>query len=92
MRLRHIVLKDAMRRKWRLLYAALGVVIGTMTVVAVLTIARSGEARIVSQLEEYGPNLTVIPALSTVSTSAGSLSLGTITVGENYAGRARHRR
>jgi putative ABC transport system permease protein len=88
MRLRHIVLKDAMRRKWRLLYAALGVVIGTMTVVAVLTIARSGEARIVSQLEEYGPNLTVIPALSTVATSAGSISLGTITVGENYISEA----
>jgi putative ABC transport system permease protein len=83
-KLHQIVAKDVMRRKRRVLYAALGVVIGTMTVVGILTIALAGEARIYSQLEKYGPNLTVVPAISNVDMKLGDLSLGTLAVGENY--------
>ena len=54
MKLYQMVAKDVMRRKKRVLYAALGVVIGTMTVVGILTIALAGETRIYSQLEKYG--------------------------------------
>ncbi len=84
MKLYRIVLKDLRRRRWRVLYTALGVVIGTMTVVGILTLAQAGEARIYDQLEKYGPNLTVIPATSSVEASVGNLNLGTVTVGENY--------
>ena len=49
MKLYQMVVRDVMRRKRRVLYAALGVVIGTMTVVGILTIALAGEARIYSQ-------------------------------------------
>ena len=84
MRLYQIVVKDVLRRKKRVLYAALGVVIGTMTVVGILTIALAGEARIYDQLEKYGPNLTVVPAISNLDMKLGDLSLGTLTVGENY--------
>jgi len=84
MKLYQMVAKDVMRRKKRVLYAALGVVIGTMTVVGILTIALAGETRIYSQLEKYGPNLTVIPAISNLDLQLGDLSLGTLTVGENY--------
>ena len=84
MKLYQIVAKDVVRRKRRVLYAALGVVIGTMTVVGILTIALAGEARIYSQLEKYGPNLTVVPATSNLDMKLGDLSLGTLAVGENY--------
>ncbi len=84
MKLYQMVAKDVMRRKRRVLYAALGVVIGTMTVVGILTIALAGEAKIYNQLEKYGPNLTVIPAISNLDVQLGDLSLGTLTVGENY--------
>ncbi|MDO9334074.1 MAG: ABC transporter permease [Dehalococcoidales bacterium] len=84
MKLYQIVLKDIMRRKRRVLYAALGVVIGTMTVVGVLTIAFAGENRIYGQLEKYGANLTIIPAISRIDTKVGNLSLGTLSIGENY--------
>jgi putative ABC transport system permease protein len=83
-KLYQIVVKDILRRKRRVLYAALGVVIGTMTVIGILTIVRAGEARIYDQLEKYGPNLTVIPAISNIDMQLGDLSLGTLTVGENY--------
>jgi len=84
MKLYQMVAKDAMRRKKRVLYATLGVVIGTMTVVGILTIALAGEARLYAELEKYGPNLTVIPAISNVDVRLGDLSLGTLSVGENY--------
>ena len=84
MKLYQMVTKDVIRRKRRVLYAALGVVVGTMTVVGILTVALAGEARIYSQLEKYGPNLTVIPAISNLDIQLGDLSLGTLTVGENY--------
>jgi len=84
MKLYQMVAKDVMRRKKRVLYAALGVVIGTMTVVGILTIALAGEAKIYDQLEKYGPNLTVIPAISNLDVQLGDMSLGTLSVGENY--------
>ena len=84
MKLYQMVAKDVMRRKQRVLYAALGVVVGTMTVVGILTIAVAGETRIYSQLEKYGANLIVIPAISNLDMQLGDLSLGTLTVGENY--------
>jgi len=84
MKLYQMVAKDVIRRKRRVLYAALGVVIGTMTVVGVLTIALSGEAKIYSQLDKYGANLVVMPVISDVDIGLGGLSLGTLAVGENY--------
>jgi len=84
MKLYQVVLKDVLRRKKRVLYATLGVVIATMTVVGILTIALAGQARIYNQLEKYGANLSVIPATKSLNTGLGDLTLGTVTVGENY--------
>jgi putative ABC transport system permease protein len=83
-KLYRIVLKDIVRRKKRVLFAALGVAIGTMTVVGILTIALAGQTKIYNELEKYGPNLAVTPAISSVDTHLGDLSLGTLAVGENY--------
>jgi putative ABC transport system permease protein len=66
------------------LFAVIGVIIGTMTIIGIFTIAQAGEARMMDQLEKYGPNLTVIPAISSVDMQLGGLSLGTLSVGENY--------
>jgi putative ABC transport system permease protein len=79
-----LVLKDILRRKKRVLYAAVGIVIATMTVVGILTIATAGQTRIYGQLEKYGANLSVIPAISNIDQTLGELSLGALTVGENY--------
>ena len=84
MKLDQLVLKDIIRRKRRVLFAVIGVLIGTMTVVGIFTISRAGEARMYEQLEKYGPNLAVIPAISNLDVNLGDLSLGTLSVGENY--------
>ncbi|PIX27050.1 MAG: hypothetical protein COZ67_04390 [Chloroflexi bacterium CG_4_8_14_3_um_filter_45_15] len=83
MRLYQMVVKDITRRKKRVLYASVGVVIGVATIVAVLTIALAGETSINSQLEKYGANLMVMPAISNIDVGLGGLSLGTLAVGEN---------
>jgi len=84
MKLYQIVVKDVTRRKKRMLYASLGVVIGVATIVAVLTIALAAETNIYGQLEKYGANLVVMPAISDIDVGLGGLSLGTLAVGENY--------
>jgi putative ABC transport system permease protein len=84
MKLYQVVVKDVIRRKRRVLYATIGVVIGTATVVGILTVARAGQARIYNQLEKYGPNLAVIPAINNLDMKLGDVSLGMLAVGDNY--------
>jgi len=60
-----------------------------MTVVGILTISTAGQARIYAQLEKYGANLNVIPAISNVDMTLGDLNLGALTVGENYISEAK---
>ena len=84
MKLYQLVFKDILRRKKRVLYAAFGIVIAAMTVVGILTISIAGQEKIYAQLEKYGANLSVIPAISNVDMTLGDISLGALTVGENY--------
>ena len=84
MKLYQMVIRDVLRRRRRVLFAIIGVLIGTMTVIGIFTISRAGEQRMVEQLEKYGPNLTVIPAINNIDMQLGDLSLGTLSVGENY--------
>ena len=84
MKLYQLVVKDVTRRKKRVLYASLGVVIGITTIIAVLTIALAGQTNIYGQLEKYGANLMVMPAISDIDVGLGGLSLGTLAIGENY--------
>ncbi len=84
MNLYQVVAKDILRRKRRVSYAVLGVIIGTMTVISILTISLAGETKIYDQLEKYGANLLVIPSISNLDMELGGLSLGALTVGENY--------
>jgi putative ABC transport system permease protein len=84
MKLHQMVLKDVARRKKRVLYATIGVIVASMTVVGVLTIALSGRSRIYSQLEKYGANLSLLPATQSLESRLGDINLGSVTVGENY--------
>jgi putative ABC transport system permease protein len=84
MKIFQIVLKDIMRRRRRVLYAALGVLLGIMTFVGVLTMSEAAEERIYRQIDKYGANLTVSPAVSSLDRKFGDLTIGTLTVGENY--------
>jgi len=79
-----VTVKDIRRRRRRALYTALGVAIGIAAFIAVLTIARAGEERIYREMDKYGPNLMVMPAIHDVDLQLGDLTLGTLAVGDNY--------
>ena len=84
MKLHQLVFKDILRRKKRVLYAAMGIVIAAMTVVGILTIAAAGQEKIYAQLEKYGANLNILPAISSVDAALGNLNMGSLAVGDNY--------
>ena len=64
MKIHQVVVRDTLRRRRRLLFTALGVAIGVAAVVAVLTVANAGEKRIYSEIDKYGPNMMVTPAIA----------------------------
>src|SRR4030042_1106572 len=84
MKLLQVVFKDAARRKRRVVYTALGVAIGVAAFVAVLTVAQAGEDKVYAELDKYGPNLMVTPAVSDLDLKLGDLRLGTLAIGDNY--------
>ena len=84
MKLYKVVAKDTMRRRRRAIYTALGVAAGVAAFIAVLTVARAGETRLYEELDKYGANLMVAPAINNVDLQLGDLSLGTLAVGDNY--------
>jgi putative ABC transport system permease protein len=84
LKLYHVTAKDTLRRKRRAVYTALGVAVGVAAVIAVLTIARAGEEKIYGEMEKYGPNLMIMPAISDMELQLGDLRLGSLAVGDNY--------
>ncbi len=88
MKLTNIVLKDMLRRKRRVAHSVFGVSIGIMTVIAMLTVANSGEQLLRMELERYGPNLTIVPATARLDVELGGLTMGSITVGETMLDEA----
>jgi len=79
-----IVIKDILVRKKKFIYSVFGVAIGIMTFISILTVARAGEEKIYNQLEKYGANLSIVPAISQLDMKIGDISMGTVTVGDNY--------
>ncbi|TFH35351.1 MAG: ABC transporter permease [Dehalococcoidia bacterium] len=88
MKLSTIVVKDMVRRKRRVLHSVLGVSIGIMTVIAMLTVANAGEEVLRGEMERYGPNLTVVPATARLDVELGGLTMGSVTVGETVIDEA----
>jgi putative ABC transport system permease protein len=84
LKLYHVTAKDTLRRRRRALYTALGVAVGVAAVIAVLTIARAGEEKIYGEMEKYGPNLMIMPAINDMELQLGDLRLGSLAVGDNY--------
>lgn len=84
MKIYQLVVRDTLRRRRRALFTALGVAIGVAAVVAVLTVAHAGEKRIYSEIDKYGPNMMVTPAINDMDLKLGDLRLGSLAVGNNY--------
>jgi len=89
MKIYQVVVRDTLRRRRRALFTAFGVAIGVAAVVAVLTVANAGEKRIYSEIDKYGPNMMVTPAINDLDLKLGDLRLGSLAVGNNYIAEAK---
>jgi len=84
MNIYQIVIKEILVRKKKFIYSIFGIAIGIMTFISILTVARAGEDKIYNQLEKYGANLSIVPAISQMDMKIGDISMGTVAVGDNY--------
>jgi putative ABC transport system permease protein len=79
MKLRHIALKNIVRRKAKSGFVLAGLVVGVATVVGIITFVSAMTADINHKLEKYGANILVVPKTDQLSLSYGGLSLGGVS-------------
>lgn len=84
MRLHMLVLKDISRRKTKLGFAVLSVVIAAAAIVAVVTTFSAATDGLYEESNKFGANIIVRPEVTTIPLVAGSTSIGSLSMGENY--------
>ncbi|MBW1641844.1 MAG: ABC transporter permease [Deltaproteobacteria bacterium] len=80
MKLYNISLNNLRRRKGKMIFLVLGLVIGVATVVALLSISESMSKDIEARLNQFGANIVMVPKNENLSLSYGGFNIG----GVNY--------
>ncbi|MCF8091773.1 MAG: ABC transporter permease [Desulfotignum sp.] len=80
MKLYNICLGNIKRRKTRMLFLALGLIIGIGTVVTLLSITESMSRDIEERLDQFGANIVMAPRMENLSLNYGGIDVG----GVNY--------
>ncbi|MFH1836388.1 MAG: FtsX-like permease family protein [Methanobacteriota archaeon] len=75
MRLRNIALDNLKRRKSKMVFLIMGMMIGVATVVALSTITSSLENDVQKKLDEFGADIMIIPKANTLAMSYGGMSI-----------------
>jgi len=80
LKLYNISLNNLRRRKGKMIFLVLGLVIGVATVVALLSITESMSKDIEERLNQFGANIVMVPKNENLSLSYGGIHIG----GVNY--------
>lgn len=80
MKLIGIALRNLERRKARMAFLVVGLLVGVATVVALLSITTAMNADIQHKMENYGANILLTPKSNDLSLSYGGISLGGVSV------------
>lgn len=75
MRLHNVSIENLRRRKAKMIFLILGLVVGVATVVALVTIASTMQADIDKKLDEYGANILIVPKSDQLSLSYGGMTI-----------------
>ncbi|MFC2162610.1 ABC transporter permease [Candidatus Altiarchaeota archaeon] len=75
MRLRDISFGNLRRRKGRMIFLVIGMMMGVATIVTLSTITTALEADVKHKLDEFGANIMVVPRSNTLSMSYGGISI-----------------
>lgn len=80
MKLESIAINNLRRRKSRMAFLVLGLLIGVATVVTLVSLSTALTADIQHKMENYGANILITPQSDSLSLSYGGIALGGVTV------------
>ncbi|MCM0079973.1 ABC transporter permease [Geomonas sp. Red32] len=79
MKLHNISFNNLRRRKAKMAFLTVGLVVGIATIVTLLTLTRSMSADIERKMDEFGANILITPQQNGLSLTYGGISLGGVS-------------
>src|SRR5450631_1071627 len=79
MKLHTISINNLKRRKARMAFLTIGLMVGIATIVTLVTLTRSMSSDIERKMDEFGANILVTPQSNGLSMNYGGISLGGVT-------------
>ncbi len=79
MKLHNISINNLKRRKAKMAFLTVGLMVGIATIVTLLTLTRSMSSDIERKMDEFGANILVTPQSNGLSMNYGGISLGGVT-------------
>ncbi len=79
MKLRTISINNLRRRKAKMAFLTIGLMVGIATIVTLLTLTASMSSDIGKKMDEFGANILIMPQSNDLSMSYGGISLGRVT-------------
>lgn len=79
MKLHTIALNNLRRRKAKMMFILIGLVIGVSTVVTLITLSRAMTADVATKLDEFGANMVVAPKSDDLAISYGGISVSGVS-------------
>jgi len=78
-----IVRKNLSRRKGRLIFSSIGIIIAIAVVVSTSIVARAMEDKVGEEIDKFGANIVVTPKSESISVPYGSVVVGEVAIPEN---------
>ncbi len=80
MKLHNIAINNLRRRKAKMAFLTVGLMVGIATIVTLVTLARSMSSDIERKMDEFGANILITPRSNDLAMSYGGISLGGVSV------------
>ena len=79
MKLHNISINNLKRRKAKMAFLTIGLMVGIATIVTLITLTRSMSSDIERKMDEFGANILITPQSNGLSMNYGGISLGGVT-------------
>ena len=76
MKLHNIAINNLRRRKAKMAFLTIGLMVGIATIVTLVTLTRSMSSDIERKMDEFGANILVTPQSNGLAMNYGGISLG----------------
>nr|WP_279384566.1 ABC transporter permease [Geotalea toluenoxydans] len=86
MKLHTISINNLKRRKTKMAFLTIGLMVGIATIVTLVTLTRSMSSDIERKMDEFGANILITPQSNGLSMNYGGISLGGVTFDQREIG------